>query len=187
MDETRDTVAWAEVLEGIALRRDRAAFARLFAHYAPRVKAFAARLGGRVDGEELAQDVMLTVWRRAATFDSAQASVGTWIFTIARNRRIDLLRKAGRAEVDPDDPALVPSPAPEADEVVARNAWRRRLGGLIAELPEEQGALLRRAFFEDKSHGQIAAELGLPLGTVKSRLRMALARLRRAVGDGEGR
>ena len=177
--------AWAREMRAIAEAGDRQAYARVFCYYAPRVKAYAARLGGRIDLDELVQDVMLTIWRRAATFDAAQACLSTWIFTIARNRRIDMLRKDRRAEIDPDDPALLPQPQQPADAMVERAQWRVRLGGLIDTLPVEQADLLRRQFFQDKTQSMIADEMDLPLGTVKSRLRLALIRLRRAIGDPE--
>jgi RNA polymerase sigma factor (sigma-70 family) len=172
-------------MRAIAEDGDRQAYARVFGYYAPRVKAYAARLGGRIDIEELVQDVMLAVWRRAGTFDASQACLSTWIFTIARNRRIDLLRKDRRADIDQDDPALLPQAEPPADKQVEHAQWRVRLGGLIDTLPLEQADLLRRSFFEDKSQSMIADEMKLPLGTVKSRLRLALNRLRRAIGEPE--
>jgi RNA polymerase sigma-70 factor (ECF subfamily) len=130
---------------------------------------------------------MIMVWRRAATFDPARSSAGTWIFTIARNKHIDALRGERRPDFDPDDPTLAakvaaaaPLPADRAVAVAQRDA---RLAAALTELPEEQGPLVRMAYFEDKTHGQIAAATGLPLGTVKSRLRLALVRLRRALGE----
>ena len=124
---------------------------------------------------------MLTVWRRATQYDSGKAAVSTWIFTIARNKRIDSLRRTRRPEIDPQDPALVQDPGDSPDHIV--NAAQRRaiLHAAVAELPPEQGQLLRLAYFEDKSHRVIAEELSLPLGTVKSRLRLAMAKLRTAL------
>lgn len=182
-EQSTSAAEWAAAMRAIAERGDRAAFASIFAYYAPRVRAYVSRLGGGVDAEELVQDVMLSVWRRAATFDPARACVSTWIFTIARNRRIDMMRKERRVEVDPDDPALQPDAAPAADSVAEQAQWRQRLPGLIAALPRDQAELLRRAFFDDTSQRMIADEMNLPLGTVKSRIRLALLRLRRVLGE----
>jgi RNA polymerase sigma-70 factor (ECF subfamily) len=176
----------ADLLQTLAEARDRQAFARLFAHFAPRVKSYLRRLGaGDTLAEELAQEVMLTVWRRAHLFDRRQAGASTWIFTIARNKRIDAIRRDKRPELDPDDPALVPEADTPADKLVEAGQKEEKLRRAIETLPQEQGALLRMSFFEDKSHSAIAEELDLPLGTVKSRLRLALSRLRSMLEDVE--
>jgi RNA polymerase sigma-70 factor (ECF subfamily) len=124
---------------------------------------------------------MLTVWRRAEQFDRSKAAASTWLFTIARNRRIDTLRRARRPEIDPEDPVLVREPDDPADRVVEVAQRRKSLHAAVAQLPEEQTKLLRLAYFEDKSHSVIADELSLPLGTVKSRLRLAMGKLRVAL------
>lgn len=174
----------ADLLEAVARRQDRAAFARLFEHFAPRVKAYVRRLGAPDQkAEDIAQEVMITVWRRACLYDAGQASVGTWIFTIARNKRIDDLRRERHPEIDPHDPALVADPQAPADEMVIWQDQARRLRDAVGTLPEEQALVLRKNFFEDKPHGVIAQELDLPLGTVKSRARLALAKLRQVLGD----
>jgi RNA polymerase sigma-70 factor (ECF subfamily) len=171
-----------ELMAAVAERRDRDAFVRLFETFGPRVKAYLVRQGADpASAEDLVQDVMLTVWRRAAQFDRDKASVSTWVFTIARNRRIDVLRRTRRPEIDPNDPALVPEPDEPADRVVEAAQRRASLNAAVARLPEEQASLLRLAYFEDKSHSVIAEELALPLGTVKSRLRLAMAKLRTAL------
>lgn len=171
-------------MRAIATSGDRDAFATLFAHFAPRVKAYLMQLGAEASAaEDLMQEVMLTVWRRAESYDPALAGVSTWIFTIARNRRIDTLRREKRPEFDPNDPAFVPDAPRPADDAVAAWQWERRLVAAIDELPEQQAKLLRLAFFEDRSHADIAAALRLPLGTVKSRIRLAMARLRTRFED----
>lgn len=176
----------ADLLAKLAERSDRQAFQRLFLHFAPRVKSYLRRLGaGDTLAEELAQEVMLTVWRRAHLFDRRQAGASTWIFTIARNKRIDAIRREKRPELDPDDPALVPEPEDPADKRVEAGQKQEILRQAVATLPEEQATLLRLSYFEDKSHSAIADELGLPLGTVKSRLRLALSRLRSMLEDVE--
>jgi RNA polymerase sigma-70 factor, ECF subfamily len=173
---------FVDLLVAVAERQDRAAFATLFGHFAPRLKAYIRRLGMEdARAEELAQEVMLIVWRRAGLYDRTQASVSTWIFTIARNKRIDELRRERRPEIDPDDLALVEDTGPPAEVLIAQGEVGRRLHAAVAELPEEQAIVLRKNFFEDKAHGAIAMELELPLGTVKSRLRLALAKLRQAM------
>jgi RNA polymerase sigma factor (sigma-70 family) len=166
-------------LGAVAERQDRAAFARLFAHFGPRVKGYLMRLGAdRAQADDLMQDVMLAVWRRAPGYDPRMASPATWIFAIARNRRIDALRRDKRADLDPDDPGLMPDEAALPDRALDARLWETRLAGAIAGLPPEQAQMLRLAYYEDRSHGDIASRLRLPLGTVKSRLRLAVARLR---------
>jgi RNA polymerase sigma-70 factor (ECF subfamily) len=174
---------FAELIAAIAVRADRSAFAALFGHFAPRVKSYMLRLGAPPPlAEELAQETLLAVWRKAGAFDAAKAAPSTWIFTIARNLRIDAARRERRGEAL-DDPTDAPDadPAPDAALVAAQSGGRIRHA--LQKLPPEQAEVVRLAFFSDKPHSEIAAELALPLGTVKSRLRLAMARLRELLGD----
>lgn len=177
--ETPDRERFADLMAAIATRQDREAFSELFAYYAPRVKAFMLRLGaGSALAEELAQEVMITVWRKAALFDRRQASVSTWIFRIARNRRIDAARRAKSAEFDAADPQLLPE-APEApDDAVSAAEREKQVREALKILPAEQIELVRQAFYDGLSHRDIAERTGIPLGTVKSRIRLAFGRLR---------
>ena len=171
------TADWAALVLRVRDDQDRAAFAALFRHFAPRVKAFLMKSGAdATTAEECAQDVMATLWQKAHLFDPARASVATWVFTIARNRRIDALRKARRPE--PEELPWGPEPEPDQAEVMEAQQDTERLGTALAQLPEKQRALIERAFYGDLSHSEIAAETGLPLGTIKSRIRLALERLR---------
>ena len=174
----------AELIEAVARRRDRAAFAELFRRFAPRVKAFVMRSGADADtAQEVAQETMVLVWRRAETFDRRRAGAATWIFTIARNKRIDLLRRATHAGFDPEDYVLFSTEAPQsADAAAIGRQVRERIGAVMQQLTADQVEVLRMAFFQEKSHSMIAQEMKLPLGTVKSRIRLALARLREALG-----
>ena len=183
-----DPARLAELIVAVGARRDRAAFAELFAYFAPRIKAYLFKRGAAAgEAEELAQETMIMVWRRAMTYDPAKAGASTWVFTIARNKRIDALRRERHPEYDPQDPAvaavLAPAGPEAADRVVAAAQQAERLSRAIAALPAEQAELVRMAYFEDKAHGRIAEETALPLGTVKSRLRLALGHLRKAVGE----
>ena len=166
-------------MHAIAERQDRQAFAEIFSYYGPRVKGYMLRLGaGDALGEELAQEVMITVWRKAHLFDRTQASVSTWIFRIARNKRIDVARRLNRPELDPEDPALLPESPIPADDALAAMEQEERVRVVLAELPSEQFSLLQQAFYEGLSHREIADRTGLPLGTVKSRIRLAFAKMR---------
>ena len=174
-----DPAVFADLVEAIAAHADRAAFTRLFAYYGPRVKGYLLRLGLDVaQSEELTQDVMVAVWRKAGSFDRRQASVATWIFRIARNRRIDVFRQERRAMLDAHDPAFQPAPETPPDEAAQASERELRVRRAMAELPPEQRELVREAFYEDRSHRQIADRTGMPLGTVKSRLRLAMAKLK---------
>lgn len=173
----------AALIVAVATRGDRDAFALLFEHFAPRVKSYMLRLGAPPEtAEELAQECLLTVWRKATLFDPARAGASTWIFAIARNLRIDAVRRQRRPRFE-DDPTDEPAPEPPADAIAFAAERDVRLREAMRELPPDQAEVIRRSFFQDKAHSEIARELSLPLGTVKSRLRLALARLRGLVGD----
>jgi RNA polymerase sigma factor (sigma-70 family) len=172
------------LLGRVAVNRDRAAFALLFSHFAPRIKAYLLRLGAPAAvAEDLAQEALLNLWRKAHLFDPAKASAATWLFTIARNLRIDAIRREKRPELDPED--FMPETGPAADEGLALADDEARLRLALKELPADQIQVVELSFFADKPHSQIAAELGIPLGTVKSRLRLAMARLKRVLGEVE--
>ncbi len=171
---------WTAQIEKIRATQDATAFQELFVHFAPRIKAFLMKSGTTESmAEECAQDVMATVWNKAQQFDPARAGVATWIFTIARNRRIDMIRKQRRAE--PEDLPWGPEPEPDQVDVIAVQQDTLRLQQALAILPENQRVLIERAYFNDLSHSEIAETTGLPLGTIKSRIRLALERLRHAM------
>ena len=179
--ETQD-IDWTEAMLRVRQHADRAAFARLFRHFAPRVKSFLMKSGAtEAMAEECTQDVMATVWQKAALYDPERASVATWVFTIARNRRIDMIRRTRRPE--PEDLAWGPEHEPDQAEVLALRQETARLGEAIAGLPDKQRDLIERAFYGERSHSEIAAETGLPLGTIKSRIRLALDRLRHELDE----
>lgn len=178
--EPAKRTAWVTELLAIRDAQDQAAFAALFRHFAPRIKSFLLRSGASASfAEECTQEVMATVWRKAHMFDGTKASVSTWIFTIARNRKIDMIRKTRRPE--PEDLPWGPDADPDAADMLMLAEDSRALGRALASLPDKQRGLIERAYFGDLTHSEIAAETGLPLGTIKSRIRLALDRLRHAM------
>lgn len=171
------------LIVAIAERHDRDAFSSLFNYFAPRVKSYIVRLGAGAEiADEIAQETLLTVWRKAAAFDPNRAAASTWIFTIARNLRIDGLRKQNRTP-PADDPSTFNPGAALPDDALAAAEDEFRIARAIEALPASQAEVIRMAFLSDKPHSEIAANLGLPLGTVKSRLRLALARLRQTLEE----
>jgi len=163
-------------------RRDREAFAELFRHFAPRVKSYLVRLGAAAElAEEIAQETLLTVWRRAEAYDPEKAAASTWIFTIARNLRIDRARRDNRPLPDEDPSDVNPPLAPDA--ILSNIEDEVRVARALEVLSRDQAQVVELAFFAGKPHSEIAADLGLPLGTVKSRLRLAMARLRMALDE----
>lgn len=172
-------------MQAVAAHRDVKAYELLFRHYGPRVRVYLSRFtNDPALAEELMQETMTTVWRKAPQYDQSRGGVSAWIFTIARNKRIDALRRDRRPELDPDDPALAPEAERDPEAALALDQEAVRLRQELARLPAEQGALLELAYFQDQSHAMIAERLNLPLGTVKSRIRLAFVRLRAALGDG---
>lgn len=173
---------FAALAARVASDRDRVAFTELFDFFAPRVKAYLRRLG--LEGgaaEDIAQDVMIVLWHKAHLFDPAKSSLSTWLFRVARNRRIDALRRDKSGLLDPDEPMLRPPEAQSPDTMIDDEQRDARVRRALEDLPAEQVGLVQMAFFLGYSHSQIADETGLPLGTVKSRIRLAFGRLRRAL------
>lgn len=171
---------WTEAVRKVATAQDATAFAALFDHFAPRVKAFLLKSGADHSvAEECAQDVMVTVWNKAAQFDPARASVATWIYTIARNRRIDMLRRDRRPE--PEDIVWGPEEEPDQFDALALQQDTDKLALALRALPEKQREMIESAYFGDLTHSEIAEATGLPLGTIKSRIRLALERLRHSL------
>ena len=172
-----------ELVGAVTTNGDRQAFAVLFKHFAPRVVTYLVRGGTpAARAEELAQEAMVAVWRKAASFDPARAGVSTWVFTIARNLRIDRHRRGGdggdHADVDLD---AQPDPAAAPDDVLDARQQERRIHAALRRLSPEQARVLHLSYFAEAPHAEIARELDLPLGTVKSRIRLAMINLRRLI------
>ena len=176
----RRTDEWSECLTLIADNEDRAAFTRLFRHFAPLIKAFA--LSGSsmsaAHADELVQEVMLKVWQKAKAFNPEKAAASTWVYTIARNCRTDMFRRLQKF----DTPLAAEdfSPDQEGEEPFAQLQSRRsgdKIRALMDQLPSDQAQILAKVYMEGKSHAEAAAELDLPLGTVKSRVRLAIQKL----------
>ncbi len=171
---------YADLLAAVAQHRDRDAFARLFDHFGPRLNHYYQRLGLDASAaEELAQDVMATLWRKAHLFDRSKSSVPTWVFRIARNRWIDSLRRDRMRGVEEGDALSIADSAMPADDSLDLAGREERLRVALEALPAEQRELVHLSFFEGLPHTVIAERTGLPLGTVKSRIRLAFSRLRR--------
>nr|WP_232897425.1 sigma-70 family RNA polymerase sigma factor [Pontibaca salina] len=158
-------------------KRDRVAFEALFDHFAPRLKGFIMRSGtGSGQAEEIVQDVMLTVWRKAQQYDPARAQVSGWIYQIARNRQIDVIRKENRPL--PEQMGEAPEIETDASLRLALEQETEQLKQALARLRPDQRAMIERAYMGELSHQEISSQTGLPLGTIKSRIRLGLERLR---------
>jgi len=171
---------WAELIRKIEINKDVSAFEEIFNYFAPRVKAFLMKSGADPQmAEECTQEVLATVWRKSHLFDPSRAGASTWIFTIARNKKIDAIRKQNR----PEPEQLYPEQdyEPDQEAVVELQQETERLVTALGELPEKQRILVEKAYLGELSHSEIAEITGLPLGTIKSRIRLALEKLRHAM------
>jgi len=175
----------ARLINRIAAHQDRAAFAELFEFYAPRIKAFLMRRGASADrAEECAQEVLLRLWRKAGQFDPARATASAWVYAIARNVAADAFRRDGKSNALAEPEQELADDAemqPDRQLILAERQGLVRAS--ISALPQEQLRVIRLSFFDGLAHAEIAARLGVPLGTVKSRIRLALARLRERLGE----
>ena len=180
---------WSGALALVGQAKDRRAFSTLFEHFGPRVKSLMLKYGASGElAEEIVQETFVLVWRKASQFDESKAAASTWIFTIARNKRIDILRRQNRPEPDEDDPLFQPDPIPQSDSLLVGKERAAAVQRAMAKLPEQQREVLQRSYFAEETHTEIAQSLKAPLGTVKSRLRLALVKLRTLIDEdvGEG-
>ena len=177
-----DRMQWGRLIRAIAADQDRAAFAALFEYFAPRIKSFLQRSGAsEASAEELAQETMLAVWRKAALFDPKSTGAAAWIFTIARNLRIDAHRRCSRGgliETSDVDIEFQIDDSPLPDSRLASVQSEERVRSALSQLSPDQVRVIELSFFEEKAHAEISKILGIPLGTVKSRMRLAMSRLR---------
>lgn len=185
MNDTPPSVNMSELLAQVGRTRDVELFEQVFRYFAPRVKAYMARTGSPGSAEELMQETMVAVWNKSAMYDPSKGAASTWIFAIARNLRIDAYRREKHPEFDPDDPAFQPAAEPAADSTLEAEESAVAVRAALQTLPADQAEVLRLAFFEDNSQSAIAEALNLPLGTVKSRMRLAFAKLRGVLGPKE--
>ena len=168
----------------VAENRDRTAFMQIYSHFAPRVKGFLVSRGLTSHAaDDVLQEVMLAIWNKAQSYNPNKAAISTWIFTIARYKYIDRLRRESRHQTDSDDLDLKPSDAPIADDDVLQDQRQNAVQAAIASLPADQQSVIFLSFIKGLAHSEIAEQLGLPLGTVKSRIRRAFARLREELGE----
>jgi RNA polymerase sigma factor (sigma-70 family) len=172
---------WTDLLKRVAQENDQQAFRQLYLHFAPRIKAYAINQGFGQHADVLAQEVMTQVWRKASHFNPSIAAASTWIFTIARNQRIDILRKLKRTQCETHIETEALWELPIDDITIAsiqQASTANYIGRHLAQLPEEQLIALRKVYYEGKTHEDVATELNIPLGTIKGRIRLALKKLR---------
>jgi RNA polymerase sigma-70 factor (ECF subfamily) len=185
--ETMQPVPVIEAVEWLTLvaeRQDRDAFERLYGYFAPRVKSYMMRQGAdEASADDLAQEAMVQVWRKAHQYDPQKAAVTTWVFRVARNLRIDRLRKHKLHEVELTAEAEHSEEGGGSHERFEKRPDADRLRALVGTLPEEQMDVVRLAFFEGLSHSEVSHHLSVPIGTVKSRLRLAFSKLRAGMGE----
>jgi RNA polymerase sigma-70 factor (ECF subfamily) len=183
-DRTAVSIEPIELIRRVAEARDREALTRLFQLFAPRIKSMMLRLGAdQAQAEDLTQEALLTVWRKAHLYSPEKGAASTWIFTIARNLRIDLVRRhSSKPWVDLDDVELA-SDAPLGSDTVEQSQIIARVAKAIEHLPVDQRKVVELSFVQDLAHSEIAERIGIPLGTVKSRLRLAYERLRPLLED----
>ena len=168
-----------KLMERVVADGDKEAFSQLYTHFAPRLKAMMMKMSPDASvAEEVAQEAMIALWRKAHSFDPNKASLSTWLFTIARNLRIDRFRAKKKDNLDPNEPMLLPSEEPSAEYTVFRGEESIKVRNCIGKLPEDQQEVVGLAFMEGLTHQEIADNLGIPLGTVKSRLRLSFEKLR---------
>jgi RNA polymerase sigma factor (sigma-70 family) len=184
IDEPSSRKDWAELMSNVAKNGDRSSYTLLFEHFAPLVKAFAmSKYASQTEADEVVQEVMLKVWNKAAGYNPSKAAVSTWIYTIARNTRIDILRRQQKQANDicADDVWLEDENADPFAEVQLKRS-QRTIHRTLSFLPPDQKLVMQKAYMEGKSHVEIARELELPLGTVKGRIRLALKKMQILLG-----
>ena len=166
-------------MQEVAENQDKEAFAIIFKHFSPRLKSYFMKAGAADNqAEEVIQEVMISVWTKASSYNKEKSSVSTWLYTIARNKRIDRIRKEKRHYMLESDEGLeIPVDSTQEEEIMSTQL-SKRMDEYIKNLPTEQAKLLKLSYFHEKTHTDISNELNIPLGTVKSRIRLALSKIR---------
>ena len=163
----------------IAESQDISSFKKIFEYFSPRLKSFLMKSGAEENiAEEIIQETMTIIWTKADYYDPKVASPSTWIYTIARNKKIDILRKSRKAILEDIETAVLPAVEPKTEENIEHDQKFDMIAQHLDALPKDQLNLLKMNFFEEKSHGEISELTGIPLGTVKSRIRLALEKIR---------
>ncbi len=174
----------SELIKKVATQQDHTAFQEIFEKFGPRIKAYLLKQGAdNATAEELVQETMLTVWRKASMFEESRGSLASWVYTIARNLRIDRLRKEKVWQELSEEQYQKSSPDEPADETVAKNQMIRVIRGALKLLPTEQREIIEYSYLKGMSQSEIAEALNLPIGTVKSRMRLAYQKVRASVED----
>ena len=178
-DKHFDDKTFERCMMDIALNQDKEAFSLIFSYFSPRLKSYFLKVGALdSQAEEIIQEVMISVWMKAASYDKDKSSVSTWIYTIARNKRIDRIRKEKRHYLLESDEGLeIPIDSTQEDEIMSTQI-SKKLDNYMKNLPVEQAKLLKLSYFHEKTHVDISKELNIPLGTVKSRIRLALTKIK---------
>jgi len=176
MTQVNSSADWSDLLQQFSESKDKRLYVQLFQHFAPKVKAYIIRLGlVETTAEELMQETMLSVWRKSHLYNRSKAAASTWIFTLARNQSIDWMRKQKYPEYSLDDWNEEPVDHPHEGESMVTSD---RMAKAISKLPENQAQVIYMSFFEGRSHSDISDRLGVPLGSVKSRIRLASEKLK---------
>ncbi len=169
-----------DLISEIAKKNNRA-FEEFFKRYAKKIKFLMIKMGAKdSDAEEISQEVMAILWRKATLFDSTKSTAAAWVYTIARNYRIDFLRKGNGLILDSEDPTFIPDPPLNSVQLLIENEKKNRIRNVLRKLSNDKKKLLMAAFFEGLSHAELAQKFGKPLGTIKSRLRLIYGSLRKA-------
>lgn len=177
-------VIMSELIKKVANQQDHTAFQEIFEKFGPRIKAYLLKQGAdNATAEELVQETMLTVWRKASMFEESRGSLASWVYTIARNLRIDRLRKEKVWQELSEEQYQKSSPDEPADETVAKNQMITVIRGALKQLPPEQREIIEHSYLKGMSQSEIAKALNLPIGTVKSRMRLAYQKVRTSVED----
>ncbi len=173
--DTTSQMDWSAILTQLAETQDKKLYITLFRHFAPKVKAYIIRLGlVETTAEELMQETMLTVWRKAHLYNRSKAAASTWIFTLARNQSIDWMRRQKYPEYELEEWTPDPDDSDRGEQSVTAD----RMARAVQSLPENQAQVIYMSFYEGRSHSEISSRLGIPLGSVKSRLRLASEKLK---------
>ncbi len=176
----------AELTDSVARNHDKTAYALLFNYFAPRINGYYRKIQPDPElAEELTQEVLIVLWQKPHLFDSQKSSLSTWLYRVARNRWIDYLRQKKNIKLDPHEPALLPSEEIQPDDYCDIKVRDRRIRQELQKLPREQMEIIKLAFFHENSHSAITEITGLPIGTVKSRIRLAFKKLKKALEECE--